>query len=74
MTSRLSLSTPSVATGDALLALIMREGQQQNAATDFASALVLFRACHRLSNKAEARISAANMLIKLGRVGEALAE
>ena len=74
MTSRLSLSTPSVATGDALLDLIMREGQQQNAATDFASALVLFRACHRLSSKVEARISAANMLLKLGRVGEALAE
>ena len=74
MTSRLSLSTPSVATGDALLDLIMREGQSQNAATDFASALVLFRACHRLSSKVEARISAANMLLKLGRVGEALAE
>ena len=52
----------------------MREGQSQNAATDFASALVLCRACHRLSSKVEARISAANMLLKLGRVGEALAE
>ena len=68
------MSTPSVATGDALLDLIMREGQQQKRDYDRWSALVLFRACHRLSSKVEARISAANMLLKLGRVGEALAE
>ena len=53
---------------------MMEDGRRANEAGDFAAAERIFTECHRRSGLPEARISAANMKLKMGRVSEALKE
>ena len=55
-------------------ALLMREALGANEAREPGLARELFDACYVLSGRIEARISAANMALKLGEADEALAE
>ena len=52
----------------------MRDGHAANQRGDYAAARSFFLAAGRMSGKAVAQISAANMALKSGRVREALME
>lgn len=54
------------------VAIMMEDGRRANQDGDFAEAERIFSVCYRKSGLPEARISAANMKLKMGRVDEAL--
>eukprot|EP00966_Prymnesium_polylepis_P087809 2031757-Prymnesium_polylepis.1 len=58
----------------ASMAQLMEDGRRANRELDFALAEAIFSECYRTHRNPEARISGANMLLKMGRVDEALSE
>ena len=65
-----SLCTP----GGAAPTLLMREAHAANEAGEPALACEFFSACYALTGRLEARVSAANMTLKLGEAHAALGE